>query len=629
MTLNWRDIYQKRLTDPRTALSRIRKGGRVFIGSACGEPQLLVKTLINVAQDLADTEIIHFLDLGIASYTDEKYNEYFRHNALFIGSNTRAAIKEGRADYTPIFLSEIPLLMERGSMHIDTALITVSSPDDSGYVSLGISVDITKTAAKVAQYVVAEVNPNMPRTLGDSFLHVSEIDAFVENDTPLLEFVQRAPNNIAKAIGELIADLIDNESTIQTGVGKIPNSVFPYLMNKRDLGIHTETFTDEIIDLIESGVITCQKKTLHPGKIVAAFCMGTKRLYDYVDNNPLFEFRTCKYVNDPYVIAQNDRMVSINSALTVDLTGQVCSDSLGFEFYSGIGGQVDFVRGAAMSKRGKSIMVLPSTTDDGKISRVVPSLSPGSGVVVTRGDIHYVVTEYGIAYVHGKSIRERALLLINIAHPDFRKELLEAAKSQGYIYRDQSLPMVLYPKEYETCWTDKKGTKIFFRPIKATDERAIQEALYALPEQDVYTRFFHLVKSFSHKIAMPMAAINYNDEMAIVAITGKEEPESREQIVAVGRYFRDPHSNFAEVAFTTHHDWHNRGIGTFLLQYLVRIAKEKNIKGFTADVLSQNAPMLKVFSKTGYPLNTHLNAGVYELEIPFSEEEKKKVLILP
>lgn len=623
MILNWHNTYKERLTDARTALSRIRRGSRIFIGSACGEPQLLVKTLIDVASNLADAEIIHFLDLSLASYTEEKYNENFRHNALFIGANTRAAIKEGRADYTPIFLSEIPLLMQRGSMPIDTALITVSTPDNSGYVSLGISVDITKTAAEVAHYVVAEVNPNMPRTLGDSFLHVSEIDAFVENNVPLLEFVQKSPDNIAKAIGELIADLIENESTIQTGVGKIPNSVFPYLMNKRDLGIHTETFTEGLIDLIEAEVITCRKKSLHPGKIVAAFCMGTKRLYDYVHNNPLFEFRPCRYVNDPYVIAQNDRMVSINSALTVDLTGQVCSDSLGFEFYSGIGGQVDFVRGSSMSNRGKSIMVLPSTTDDGKMSRIVPHLSPGSGVVVTRGDIHYVVTEHGAAYVHGKSIRERAMMLINISHPEFREELLAAAKKQGYIYQDQTLPVVLYPREYETYWTDRKGTEIFFRPVKATDERAIQDEIYALPEQDVYTRFFQNLKSFHHKVAMPMAAIDYNDKMSIAAVTGKEEPESRERIVAIGQYIRDPQTNFAEVAFTTGKDWQNRGIGTFLLQYLVRIAKEKNIKGFTADVLARNTPMMKVFSKTGYPMKSHLESGVYELEIPFTEEERE------
>jgi GNAT superfamily N-acetyltransferase len=470
--------------------------------------------------------------------------------------------------------------------------------------------------------VVAEVNPNMPRTLGDSFLHVSEISAFVENDVPLLEFVQKSPDNIAKAIGQLIADLIENESTLQTGVGRIPNSVFPYLMNKKDLGIHTETFTDGLIDLIEAGIVNCKKKSLHQGKIVSSFCMGTKKLYDYVHNNPLFEFRPCKYVNDPYVIAQNDKMVSINSALTVDLTGQVCSDSLGFEFYSGIGGQVDFVRGSAMSRRGKSIMVLPSTTDDGKISRIVPYLSPGSGVVVTRGDIHYVVTEYGVAYVHGKSIRDRAMMLINIAHPDFRAELLEAAKKQGYIYQNQTLPLEHYPKEYETYWTDKKGTSIFFRPVKATDERAIQDLIYDLPEQDVFTRFFHSLKSFPHNVAMPLAAIDYNDKMAIAAVIGKEEPEGREKIVAIGRYIRDPHSNFAEVAFTTHQDWQDRGMGTFLLRYLIRIALEKNIRGFTADVLSRNKPMMQVFSKTGYPLKTHLESGVYELEIDFSSEKQ-------
>jgi GNAT superfamily N-acetyltransferase len=491
----------------------------------------------------------------------------------------------------------------------------------NGYVSLGISVDITKTAAETARYVVAEVNQNMPRTLGDSFLHISQISALVENNTPLLEFEQKSPGNIAQSIGQWIADLIDNESTIQTGVGKIPNSVFPYLKNKKDLGVHTETFTDGLIDLIESGVVTCRKKTLHPGKVVAAFCMGTRRLYEYINNNPLFEFRPCQYVNDPYVIAQNDRMVSINSALTVDLTGQVCSDSLGFEFYSGIGGQVDFVRGSAMSKRGKSIMVLPSTTEDGKISRIVPYPSPGSGVVVTRGDIHYVVTEYGIAYVHGKSIRDRAMMLINIAHPDFRDELLEAARRQGYIYRDQTLPVVLYPKEYEINWVDNQGTPVFFRPVKATDERAIQDLIYGLPEQDIYTRFFHSLKSFSHKVAMPLAAIDYDNKMAIAAVIGKEEPEGREEIVAIGQYMNNSNTRYAEVAFTTHQDWQHRGIGTFLLRYLIRIAKEKNIEGFTADVLSRNRSMMRVFSKSGYPMTTHLDTGVYELKISFANEE--------
>ncbi|MDY0045766.1 MAG: acetyl-CoA hydrolase/transferase C-terminal domain-containing protein, partial [Syntrophales bacterium] len=522
----WREIYASRLVTAQKALRRIKKGGRILIGSACGEPQLLVRTLIEIAPNIADTEIIHFLDFGLAPYTEKRYTDKFRHNALFMGPRIRKVIEEGRADYTPVLLSEIPHLILRGRMHPNVTLIQVSPPDNHGYVSLGISVDITKTAAETAEYVIAEVNPNMPRTLGDTFFHVSEIDAFVENDQPLLEFYSQPADEIAQRIGELIADIIENESTIQTGVGRIPSTIFPYLKNKKNLGVHTETFTDGMIDLIESGVITCQKKTLHPKKIIASFCIGSKKLYEYVNDNPLFEFHPSIYVNNPYIISQNERMVSINAALTVDLTGQVSSDSMGFRFYSGIGGQVDFVRGAAMSKRGRSIITLPSATDDGKYSRIVPFLSEGSGVVVTRGDVHYVVTEYGAAYIHGKSIRDRALALINIAHPKFREELLEAAKKQGYVYKDQVLPVAVYPKELETYFTDKKGTVIFFRPVRPTDERGIQEMIYSLPEQDVYTRFFHNLKTISHKIAMPLAAIDYQEEMAIAGVTGREEPES-------------------------------------------------------------------------------------------------------
>jgi len=619
MILDWIKTYQDRLVDAATALKGIRRGSRIFIGSACGEPQILVKRLIDIAPTLADTEIIHFLDIGEASYTEERFNHNFRHNALFIGASARKAIHEGGADYTPVFLSEIPLLMLRGRMHIDTALIMVSPPDKSGYVSLGVSVDITKTAAELADYVIAEVNPNMPRTLGDSFIHVNQIDAFVENDNPILEFHTDPPGDTAKKIAEHVVDLIENGSTIQTGVGRIPSAVFPYLINKKDLGVHTEVFTEGIIDLIEAGIITCKKKSLHPGKIISSFCMGTKRLYDYVDNNPLFEFHPAHYVNNPAVIAKNDKMISINAALTVDLTGQVCADSLGFLFYSGIGGQVDFVRGAAMSKGGKSIIVLPSRTDDGKESRIVPYLQRGGGVVLTRGDIHYVITEYGVAYLHGKSIRDRALILINIAHPDFREELLEAAKEQGYVYKDQILPVVIYPEKYETYFRDKKDREIFFRPVKPTDERGIQDLFYSLPSQDVYTRFFTSLKALPHKVVQPLVALDYMDRMAIVGVTGREEPESKEQIIAVGRYIRDPSTNLAEVAFTTDNEWQNVGIGSFLLRYLIQIAREHNIAGFTADVLSENAHMLRVFHNAGYALKSSLAYGVYELELRFDK----------
>ena len=624
MIYGWNETYRTRLSDAVTALKRIRKGSRIFIGSACGEPQLLVKTLIELAPQMYDTEIYHFLDLGNSDYSEDKYSEHFRHNALFIGQSTRKAVEEGRADYTPIFLSEIPNLMLRRKMRIDVALIQVSPPDKSGYVSMGISVDITKTAAETAKYVVAEVNPNMPRTHGDSFLHVSEIDAFVENDLPLIEFQSKSPTEIIEKIGSIIADLIENESCIQTGIGKIPNSVLPYLMNKKDLGVHTEVFTDGLIDLIEAGVINNTKKNINQGKIVAAFCIGSRKLYDYVDDNPLFEFRPCSYVNNSSIIRRNDRCTAINSALTVDITGQVCSDSLGFRFYSGIGGQSDFVRGARMSNRGRSIMTLPSTTDDGTKSRIVPFLDPGSGVVITRASVNYVVTEYGYAYIHGKTIRERALALINIAHPKFRDWLLECAKEQGYIYKDQILSTALYPKEYEAWWKDKTDAEIFFRPVKSTDERAIQDLIYSLPEQDVYTRFFQNLRNFPHKLAMPMAAIDYFDKMAIVGVLGKEAPDGHEQVISLGHYVRDPVTNFAEVAFTIHHEFQKRGIGTFLLNHLCMIAIDKNIRGFTADVLARNTPMMKVFHKTGYPIKVKLEYGVYELELPFDESLRKE-----
>ena len=624
MIYGWNETYRTRLSDAVTALKRIRKGSRIFIGSACGEPQLLVKTLIELAPQMYDTEIYHFLDLGNSDYSEDKYSEHFRHNALFIGQSTRKAVEEGRADYTPIFLSEIPNLMLRRKMRIDVALIQVSPPDKSGYVSLGISVDITKTAAETARYVVAEVNPNMPRTHGDSFLHVSEIDAFVENDLPLIEFQSKSPTEIIEKIGSIIADLIENESCIQTGIGKIPNSVLPYLMNKKDLGVHTEVFTDGLIDLIEAGVINNRKKNINQGKVVAAFCIGSRKLYDYVDDNPLFEFRPCSYVNNSSIIRRNDRCTAINSALTVDITGQVCSDSLGFRFYSGIGGQSDFVRGARMSNRGRSIMTLPSTTDDGTKSRIVPFLDPGSGVVITRASVNYVVTEYGYAYIHGKTIRERALALINIAHPKFRDWLLECAKEQGYIYKDQILSTALYPKEYEAWWKDKTDAEIFFRPVKSTDERAIQDLIYSLPEQDVYTRFFQNLRNFPHKLAMPMAAIDYFDKMAIVGVLGKEAPDGHEQVISLGHYVRDPVTNFAEVAFTIHHEFQKRGIGTFLLNHLCMIAIDKNIRGFTADVLARNTPMMKVFHKTGYPIKVKLEYGVYELELPFDESPRKE-----
>ena len=429
---DWPQRYEEKVRNPGEAVDVIQSGDHIFIGSGAAEPQRLVEALVARANAVFGTEIVHIMTLGIAPYAEPKWGDNFRHNALFIGPNVREAVAQGRADYTPIFLGEIPQLFETGRVPIDVALIQVSPPDQHGYCSYGVSTDVVKPATEAANLVIAEVNDQMPRTLGDSFLHVDDIDFLVPVDYPILETQVGVADEIARNIGKYIANLIEDGSTLQMGIGTIPDSVLYYLRDKKELGIHTEMFSDGMMHLVELGVITNMKKTLHKGKIVAAFCMGSRKLYDFVENNPFIEFRPVSYTNDPFVISQNDRMVSINSALEVDLTGQVCADSLGAYFYSGIGGQVDFVRGAARSKGGKPIIALPSTAADGSVSRITAQLKPGAGVVTSRGDVHYVVTEWGVAYLHGRTIQERALALISIAHPKFRPDLIRQAKALGF-----------------------------------------------------------------------------------------------------------------------------------------------------------------------------------------------------
>jgi len=437
---SWREQFGKRLESAGSALQRVRAGQRVFVGSGAAEPQLLVSALQERKSDLAGTEIVHIMTLGAAPYAGLQAGSSFRHNALFIGANVRAAVCAGRADYTPVFLSEIPRLFRSGRLPLDVALIQVSPPDAHGFCSYGVSVDVVKAAAESAGLVIAQVNPLMPRTLGDSFIHVDQIPHLIEGPEPLLESLPAAPDPVHREIGRHIASLIEDGSTLQLGIGAIPNAVLQYLGEKRNLGVHTEMFSDGVIDLIEAGVINGSAKRVEPGKVVSSFCMGSRRLYDYVDDNPRFEFRSVEFTNDPFVISQNDRMVAINSALEVDLTGQVCADSLGSKFYSGIGGQVDFIRGAARSHGGKPIIALPSTAHGGTISRIAPVLQEGAGVVTTRGDVHYVVTEYGVADLWGRTVRERALALIRIAHPDFRETLLAEAKRRHLLDADAEVP---------------------------------------------------------------------------------------------------------------------------------------------------------------------------------------------
>src|SRR5579871_3407304 len=437
MAMSWEMEYKERLKTADEALGCVKSGMRVYIQPGCAEPETLVEALMRRGPELSNVEIVHMMTMGCAPYVAPEMAGHFRHNAMFIGGNVREAINDGRADYTPIYLSEIEGLFESGQMPIDVALIEVSRPDSHGFCSFGVGVDTTLTAARVARYVVAQINDNMPRTYGDSFIHVNDIDDFVESSRPLCALKKPVVTDLQVAIARNVAGLIEDGAVLQTGIGGIPDAVLPLLMDRKDLGVHSELVSDGVIPLIEAGVITGARKNFKPRKIILGFALGTKRLFEYVDDNPIFEFHPTSYTNDPALIARNDNMVAINSALQVDLTGQVCSDSIGTYFYSGIGGQVDFLRGASRSKGGKPIIALSSTAKGGTISRIAPMLAPGAGVVTSRGLIRYVVTEYGVAYLHGKSIRERAQALIEIAHPKFRDELYEYCERTKWLQRPQ------------------------------------------------------------------------------------------------------------------------------------------------------------------------------------------------
>jgi 4-hydroxybutyrate CoA-transferase len=435
----WEKDYIDKLRTADEALRCVESGIRVYIQPGCAEPETLVEALMRRGPDVYDVEIVHMMTVGCAPYVAPAMAGHFRHNAMFIGPNVRDAINDGRADYTPIYLAEIEELFESGAMPIDVALLQLSPPDSHGFCSFGVGVDTSLTAAKCANYVIAQINDQMPRTYGDSYIHVSNIDAIVESSRPLCELKKPKITDVNVAIARNVAGLIDDGAVIQTGIGGIPDAVLPFLMDRKDLGVHSELVSDGVMPLIEAGVLTGARKNYKPRKIIVGFVLGTKKMFEFVDNNPVFEFHPTAYTNHPAFIARNDNMVAINSALQIDLTGQVCSDSIGNQFYSGIGGQVDFLRGASYSKGGKPIIALSSTAKSGSVSRIVSMLSPGAGVVTSRGLVRYVVTEYGVAYLHGKSIRERAKALIEIAHPAFREELYEYCEKTKWLQRPQEV----------------------------------------------------------------------------------------------------------------------------------------------------------------------------------------------
>ena len=613
--------YPEKFVSEDEIFSHIRRGDHIFVASGCGEPQYLVQAMIRYVESnpkaFFDAEIIHIYSLGLAPYTEAKYKANFRHNSFFIGNSTRDSINTGMADYTPMSLSQVPSLLDAGVVRIDVALIQTSLPDDHDYMSLGVSVDVVKAAAEKAKIVIAQVNPNMPRIHGDGFIHIKDVHFIIPYDEPLLEVTSVQTNEVIQTIGKNVARLVQDGDTIQVGWGGLPNAIIASLFNKKNLGVHTELLSDGLVDLIKAGVIDNSKKTIDHGRTVASFSMGNKATYDFLNNNPSISFRTLDYTNNPLIIARIDNMVAINSALEIDLTGQSTSESIGGLFYSGIGGLQDFMRGALFAKNGKTILAMKSASVDNTVSRIVPALKEQAGVTLNRSDVRYVITEYGIAYLHGKNIRERAMALIAIAHPKFRPWLIEEAKKRGLIFKDQAFipgKRGEYPADLETYVTTKTGSQIFIRPVKISDETLLQDFFYSLSDRSIHRRFLSYRKDMPHERLQDLVIIDYTKEVVLVVIKG--DP-SNPQIAAIGQYGIDESTHTADVAFAVRDDQQNSGIGFALLQYLTYLAKRQGLLGFTADVLAENQPMLHVFEKGGFDMKKKIDAGVYELVLKF------------
>ncbi|WP_240194291.1 bifunctional acetyl-CoA hydrolase/transferase family protein/GNAT family N-acetyltransferase [Desulfopila inferna] len=621
---NWQDRYREMVSSAKKALKQVRSGNRVFIGTGCGEPTELVKALTARSSELADVEIVQLFTKGDALYAQKSHAQSFTVNSFFIGQNVRAMIQEGLGSYTPILLSNIPQLFYSGQLPLDVVLIQVTPPNVNGKVSLGISVDIVKSAVENGSLIIAQVNPQMVWTMGDSMVDVYDLDILVPANVPLIEREEEELGEISHAIGKNVATLIPDNATIQFGLGRtpgfgrIPHAAIPYLLEKKNLGIHCEMITDAIIELIEAGVANGSRKSTDRGRIVTSFCMGTKRLYNYVDNNPLFCFRPTEYVNDFHVISEQSKMVAINVGQEIDLTGQVCTDAVDGKFYSGIGGLVDFNRGAARSRNGKTIIVIPSASLDAKRSRIVVRLSPGAGVSITRGTIHYVVTEYGIAYLHGKSVQERVMALISIAHPNFREQLFKAAVAAHYIRPEMAdvTTGFMVPRDdlMRSTMLLKDGTQVYFRSVQPTDEPRMKDLLYDLSRETVYYRFMSQQNRFTHKQIQDFVYIDHRKDVAIVGTV----PEAHgDDVICVGRYYLDEETNRAEVAFIIRDDWQNKGLGTYLYRHMAEIAKRNGIAGFTAEVLRSNNRMQTIFIHAGHKVSHTLEKNAYSFIIDF------------
>lgn len=610
-----------RAVSAQRAFRAIHRGDRIFVSSGCGEPRHLIEELVRYVESnpgaIFDAEVLHLWTLGVAPYTQRQYRPNFRHNSFFVGDHTRDAVNSGLADYTPIFLSRVPNQFRRGLVEIDVALIQVSPPDAHGYMSLGVSVDIALAATQAARTVIAQANPRMPRTHGSGLIHVRDVDHLVEVDEPILEYQQDANSEVADQIGRNVSRLVRDGATIQVGYGSIPNAVCANLTDKRDLGVHTELLSDGLVDLIKSGAVNNTRKTVDPGVTVASFCMGTRPTYDFIDDNPAVQLQPIDYTNNPLTIARHDNMTAINSALEIDLTGQATAESLGGLFYSGIGGQADFMRGAVLARDGTTVLALPSTAADGAISRIVPSLGEGAGVTLNRGDTRYVVTEHGIAYLHGKNVRERAMELIGIADPKFQPWLIEEAKRRNLIYADQAfLPgkRGQYPRDVEAWRTTRSGSQVFLRPVKISDEPVLKDFFYSLSDRSMYRRFISARADVPHERLQQFAVIDYTREMVLLAAASDQD---RSPVLGVGQYGVEETTRTAEIAVVVRDDMQRTGIGAELVAYLTLLAKRQGLLGFTAEVLVDNRAMLALFEGMGFDIQRRAEAGVYELRMTF------------
>ena len=620
MTTYWADNYVEKKHTGEKAISLLKPGQRVFIGSSCGEPQYLVKKLAEASGTFTDIEIVRLLSLESTPLTliaDETKGQSFNIRSFYLGSGKPKSIAINKRFITPMNLSAIPRLFESRLLPIHMALIQVSPPDDFGWMSLGISVDITLAAAKSADLVITQVNPQMPRVLGRSFIHVNDVDVIVEHEEELLTITELPESEVANLIGRLITRLIDDGSTIQISPGTTPQATLMVLSDKNDLGVHTHYLTDHIMRLVSMGVITNLKKGFNEGKLVASSAMGTKNLYEFLDDNPSIEFYPSNYVSDPGIISRHNKMVSMIVPMAMDLTGQVAADALSYNYFSGMTDMLDFIRGASRSKGGKSILMLTSTTIDGKKSRIVPMLDD-TAIVVPRGDVQYVATEYGVVNLFGKSLQERAMALISISHPDFRDELFFEAKKMGLLGADRTLPESvhgIYPiKLEETMEID--GELITIRPAKPVDERRIQEHFYNQNKDDIYSRFFQARSRFVRNDLESMFQIDYIKDLTLLAVVGEF---GFGKVVAVGEYLLDQANNIAEVAFSVSKEWQGKGLGKILMRKLAEAARENGIAGLFAYTLPRNQGMIRLFKTLPYKVKTFYDRDAIELSCRFDE----------